>query len=87
MTQNTFPAIEIDGSGQPFIRFENVRITISKRPADKDWEGVDRYLTIRAYRDNTTNHVLMGPDIPIRNDRSDADILMAAYMMLKLTVA
>ncbi len=76
--------IQHDGSGQPYVEFKNVRITVSTRNGDKDWEGARRYLTVRAYRDGASKALHPGPDIPIDNDRKAEDILIAAGAVMTL---
>ena len=73
-----------DNREQPYVDFKNVRITISERNGDKDWEGSRRYLTIRAYRGDGTNALHPGADIPIGNDRKAEDILAAAVAAMVL---
>jgi hypothetical protein len=76
--------VQCDGCGQPYIEFKNVRITVSTRNGEKDWEGARRYLTFRAYRGDGTNALHPGPDVPIDGDRKAEDILAAAAAAMAL---
>jgi hypothetical protein len=76
--------IMYDGKGQPYVDFESARITVSERTGEKDWEGVRRYLTIRAYRGDGSQSLHSGADIPITSDRNAQDILIAAHAAMTL---
>jgi hypothetical protein len=76
-----------DNADQPYTRVENIRVTIARRDGDKDWAGTKRYLKIQAYRDGTTDQLHPGPDLPIRNQRSEEEILAATEALLKLLVS
>ena len=73
-----------DGKNQPYVDFKNVRITVSERLGEKDWEGARRYLTIRAYRGGGSRSLHSGADIPIDSDRKSEDILIAAHAAMTL---
>lgn len=63
------------------INVKNVRIDVVHREGDKDWSKCGRYLSIRAYRDN--GQLMMGPDIPITNELTDAQIEHLMKLLLQ----
>ncbi|MCA1503803.1 hypothetical protein [Bradyrhizobium sp. NBAIM02] len=64
------------------INVKNVRIDVVHREGDKDWKKCGRYLSIRAYRD--TGQLMMGPDIPITNGLTDAQIEHLTKLLLQV---
>jgi hypothetical protein len=64
--------------------YKNVRVTVVHREGEKDWEGVGRYLSIRAYT-GQGDKVFMGPDIPISSELSDPEIERIVADVLRRT--
>ena len=68
--------------GTAMIDHENVRVEVVIRREKKDWAETGRYLSIRAYRNDYNNALLMGPDIPIHNDLSAEEIEQEVVQLL-----
>lgn len=64
------------------IDVKNVRVDVVHREGGKDWAKCGRYLSIRAYRDS--GQLMMGPDIPITNDMTDAQIERLMQLLLPM---
>lgn len=78
--------IELDGNNNKFFRFKNVRVSVkhSKGP-DQDWEGTGRYLQILAYRNAAQQGTYPGPQIPIKSNLADEEILAVIWATLHAT--
>jgi hypothetical protein len=73
--------MQIDGKSQPFITVDNIRITKVIRSGEKDWAGTGTYLGFRATLGDS-NRVMMGPEIPMRNDNV-AELIRAIRKLAK----
>jgi hypothetical protein len=62
--------------------FGNVRVAVMHREGDKDWAGTGRYLSILAYT-GRGDSMMMGPDIPISSEMSDAEIERISVLWLE----
>lgn len=80
--------IHTDQHGRKYFDYDIVRVWVVHPEPEQDWEGTGRYLQIRAFVDgSTTGATKMGPRIPIRNSKTDEQILQIVHAMLELACA
>ncbi|MDD4616572.1 MAG: hypothetical protein PHW76_05580 [Alphaproteobacteria bacterium] len=72
--------IQQDGKGNEYVRVENIRITYL--PACS-WDPSSPGLRIQAYRDNQTDALHQGAEIPIKNQQTALDVIAAIASLIK----